>query len=58
VHDELVVTTPRDKADRCLAIMREAMEGDVMQILTNTDGSIRVPVTANIKIVDRWAEAK
>lgn len=58
IHDELVVTTPRHKADRCLAIMREAMEGPEMQILKNKDGSIRVPVTANIKIVDRWAEAK
>ena len=58
VHDELVVTTPREKADRCLEIMREAMEGPEMQILLNPDGSIRVPVTANIKIVDRWSEAK
>lgn len=51
VHDELVVTTPRAKADRCIAIMREAMEGEDMQIL-------KVPVTANIKAVDRWSEAK
>lgn len=58
IHDELVVVTPREKADDCLAIMREAMEGAEMQILTNPDGSIRVPVTANIKIVDRWSEAK
>lgn len=58
VHDELVVTTPRHKAKRCEALMREAMEGPEMQILTNKDGSIRVPVTANIKIVERWAEAK
>ena len=58
IHDELVVTTPRHKAKRCEDIMREAMEGEAMQILKNKDGSIRVPVTANIKIVDRWAEAK
>lgn len=58
VHDELVVTTPRHKADRCIEIMREAMEGPEMQILKNRDGSIRVPVTANIKAVDRWSEAK
>jgi DNA polymerase I-like protein with 3'-5' exonuclease and polymerase domains len=58
VHDELVVTCPRDKADRCIELMREAMEGEEMQILRNRDGSIRVPVTANIKAVDRWAEAK
>ena len=58
VHDELVVTTPRAKAERCIEIMRKAMEGDSMQILTNKDGSIRVPVKANIKAVDRWSEAK
>lgn len=58
VHDELVVTTPRDQAERCAALMKEAMEGDEMQILTNRDGTIRVPVRANIKIVDRWSEAK
>jgi len=51
IHDELVVTTPRAKAEKCLEIMREAMEGDEMQML-------RVPVTANIKIVDRWSDAK
>jgi len=58
IHDELVVTTPRHKVDRCIEIMRVAMEGPEMQILTNKDGSIRVPVTANIKAVDRWSEAK
>ena len=58
VHDELVVVTPRDKADRCVAIMHEAMEGPEMQILKNKDGSIRVPVKANIKAVERWSEAK
>lgn len=58
IHDELVVTTPRAKAERCVAIMKEAMEGEAMQILKNKDGSIRVPVTANIKTVDRWSEAK
>lgn len=51
VHDELIVIAPRDKADRAIALMRQAMEGDVMQCL-------RVPLTANIAAVERWADAK
>jgi DNA polymerase-1 len=51
VHDELVVITPRSKAEQCAAIMKEAMEGPDMQVL-------RVPITANIKIVDSWDAAK
>lgn len=51
VHDELVVSTPRIKVEKCMAIMREAMEGEEMQIL-------RVPITANIDFADTWADAK
>jgi DNA polymerase I-like protein with 3'-5' exonuclease and polymerase domains len=52
VHDELVVHCPEDKAELAAEIMREAMLGDGIQQLIN------VPLTADVKIVDRWSEAK
>ena len=52
VHDELVVRTPEDRAEQCGGIMRNAMLGKEIQAL------VKVPLTADLKIVDRWSEAK
>jgi DNA polymerase-1 len=49
VHDELVTLTPEDKTEETVAAIREAMEGIDL---------LRVPLVADIKIVDRWGEAK
>lgn len=49
VHDELVTLTPEDKVEETVAAIREAMEGIDL---------LRVPLVADIKIVDRWGEAK
>ena len=49
VHDELVTLTPADKAEDTALAIRDAMEGiDLLD----------VPLVADIKIVDRWGEAK
>lgn len=52
VHDELVVQTPESKAKRCADIVREAMTGDGISRLLKT------PLGTDVKIVERWAEAK
>jgi len=52
VHDELVVRTPEDRAEDCADIMRNAMLGKEIQAL------VKVPLSADVKIVDRWADAK
>lgn len=52
VHDELVNSTPADRADECAEIVREAMLGEGIQRLLD------VPMTIDMKIVDKWAEAK
>lgn len=52
VHDELVTLTPEDKADRCADIVTEAMLGPGITDLLN------VPLSSDLKIVDRWSEAK
>lgn len=49
VHDELVLTVPDAMAESTAEILREAMED--IQVL-------KVPLIADIKIVDRWGEAK
>jgi DNA polymerase I-like protein with 3'-5' exonuclease and polymerase domains len=49
VHDELVVTTPAELAEETAEKLREAMED--IQVL-------KVPLIADIKIVDKWGEAK
>lgn len=49
VHDELVTLTPTDKVDETVEAIREAMEGI---------SSLKVPLVADIKIVERWGEAK
>lgn len=52
VHDELVVDTPADRAEECVEILREAMVGESINAL------LRTPMRADIKIVQRWSEAK
>jgi DNA polymerase I-like protein with 3'-5' exonuclease and polymerase domains len=52
VHDELVVRTPEDRAEECGDIVRNAMLGKGIQAL------VKVPLSADVKIVDRWADAK
>ena len=49
VHDELVLTTPAETADQAAEALRQAMED--IQVL-------KVPLIADVKIVDRWGEAK
>ena len=52
VHDELVTIAPAHKAERCAELVREAMLGEDIQKLVN------VPLSSDVKIVDRWSEAK
>jgi DNA polymerase I-like protein with 3'-5' exonuclease and polymerase domains len=52
VHDEVVVETPREYAGKVADVIHEAMVGPDIQRL------ICVPLSADIKIVDRWADAK
>jgi DNA polymerase I-like protein with 3'-5' exonuclease and polymerase domains len=52
VHDELVTVAREDVADRCAEIVREAMLGEGIQRL------VRVPLSSDVKIVQRWSEAK
>lgn len=52
VHDELVTIAPEERADECVDIVREAMLGEGVQKL------VKVPLTSDVKVVDRWAEAK
>ena len=49
VHDELVTLTPDDKAEETVLAIREAMEGIKL---------LDVPLVADIKVVQRWGEAK
>ena len=49
VHDELVTLTPDDRADETAECIRQAMEGiDLLD----------VPLIADVKIVQKWGEAK
>lgn len=49
VHDELVTRAPSHMADEVAEIIREAMEGIHI---------IDVPLVADVKVVDKWGEAK
>ena len=51
VHDELIALAPEDEMDVAQKIMEEAMTGEEAQVL-------RVPLKADVKVVDRWSEAK
>ncbi|MEU7147071.1 DNA polymerase [Streptomyces sp. NPDC045456] len=52
VHDELVVHCREDKTEEGAALLQQAMIGPEIQKL------IKVPLTADVKICDRWSEAK
>lgn len=52
VHDEIVVLAPEDRAEECAALVKEAMLGEGIQKL------LRVPLSSDVKIVDRWSDAK
>lgn len=51
VHDELVAYAPDSMVEECSELMREAMVGDSIQLLS-------VPLTAEINHGDRWSTAK
>jgi DNA polymerase I-like protein with 3'-5' exonuclease and polymerase domains len=51
VHDELVTICPEDKAEEVAEAIRESMEGVKLK-------DIKVPLIADVKIVDKWGEAK
>ena len=51
VHDELVTVTPEHLAEEVAEAIRVSMEGISFP-------QIRVPLIADVKIVDKWGEAK
>ena len=51
VHDELVTVAREDLAEEAAEAIRESMEGVKMP-------EVLVPLIADVKIVDRWGEAK
>ena len=51
VHDELVTVARTDLAEETAEAIRESMEGIKLP-------EIRVPLIADVKIVDKWGEAK
>ncbi len=51
VHDELVTVCREDLADDVAEAIRDSMEGIELD-------NIRVPLIADVKIVDKWGEAK
>jgi DNA polymerase I-like protein with 3'-5' exonuclease and polymerase domains len=52
VHDELVTVAREEDADRCVELVRDAMLGQQIQAL------VKVPLSADVKVVDRWGDAK
>lgn len=52
VHDELVLSSPAERAQEAAALLQDAMTGPVTQAL------VRVPLKADVHICDRWSEAK
>ncbi|MFJ4739048.1 DNA polymerase [Streptomyces sp. NPDC088775] len=51
VHDEIAATCPAEYAEEGARVLHDAMAGAEMQLLS-------VPVTTDVKICDRWSEAK
>ena len=49
IHDELVTTAPKEMIEETAAAIREAMEGIK---------ALSIPMLADVKIVDKWGEAK
>lgn len=52
VHDELVLVVPEERAEDGQAAMREAMLGPGIQSL------MTLPMNIDMKVVDRWSDAK
>lgn len=52
VHDELILASPENMAEEAAVLLKEAMTGKEIQAL------VKVPLMAEVKIVDRWNEAK
>ncbi len=52
VHDELVVHCREDKVEEGAELLQRAMIGPGIQEM------LKVPITADVKICDRWSEAK
>jgi DNA polymerase I-like protein with 3'-5' exonuclease and polymerase domains len=52
VHDELVVVCPDGRTDIAVDLVREAMLGEGIASL------IKTPLTSDVKVVERWSEAK
>lgn len=50
VHDELVAVVPEDAIDLGVALVVEAMEQVPIEL--------RVPLKVDVKVVDRWSQAK
>ena len=51
VHDELVTIAPEERAEEVANAIRESMEGIKLK-------EINIPLVADVKIVDKWGEAK
>jgi len=51
VHDELVTSCPEDRADDVAEAIRVSMEGIHLKQIT-------IPLIADVKIVDKWGQAK
>jgi DNA polymerase-1 len=51
VHDELVTICPEDRAEEVAEAIRESMEGVKLE-------AIKVPLKAEVYIVDKWGQAK
>jgi len=49
IHDELVTVAPKEVIEETAAAIREAMEGIK---------ALSIPMLADVKIVDKWGEAK
>lgn len=52
VHDELVVHCREDKVEEGAELLQRAMIGPGIQEM------LKVPITADVKVCDRWSEAK
>lgn len=52
VHDEVVVRSTEENAEKCADIVRQAMLGNSVQSL------VTVPLSIDLKVVDKWSEAK
>jgi DNA polymerase I-like protein with 3'-5' exonuclease and polymerase domains len=52
VHDEIVLSAPDGMAQEAADMLKEAMTGEKIQ------RHVRVPLLADVKIVNRWSDAK